>query len=216
MFRTISQPPATITPPSPFSRHRTLSLSVIHLRTIACARPAGAGRVFPPLSLSLSSIFPTHRSLSTVQSEGREESTNIAEPRSRELSPSPSSTTYPQSSPPSLQKQHAAKVCVALRSPLLRQAGSAKGERGAAECVVDVGRSPVCLGRPPPSRSGGKRCGPAQEAAVLAAPLPNDEQFGGNGQRGSGMSMGNDKRGNGARWHHIHPCCSIVPYQTSK
>ena len=38
---------------------------------------------------------------------------------------------------------------------------------------------------------------------MLAAPLPNDERFGGNGQRGSGMSMGNDKRGNGARWHHL-------------
>ena len=33
---------------------------------------------------------------------------------------------------------------------------------------------------------------------MLAAPLPNDEQFGGNGQRGSGMSMGNDERGNGS------------------
>ena len=119
-----------------------------------CVRAPDGGRkgISPSPSLSLSSIFPTHRSLSTVQSEGREESTNIAEPRSRELSPSPSSTTYPQSSsPPSLTTK--ATRCQSMRgspqsappSGRLRQ----RREREAAECVGDVGRSPVCLGRPP-------------------------------------------------------------------
>ena len=99
MFCTISQPPATIIPPSPFLVIAPfLCPSSICVRSRARAPRRGQEGYFPlPLFLSLSSIFPTHRSLSTVQSEGREESTNIAEPRSRELSPSPSSTTYPQS-----------------------------------------------------------------------------------------------------------------------